>query len=83
MINTDHLRLLLIASVLTFGSACTEKPPSPVADQALRIGVGLSGTARASGMSALTELLYAEPLLARESALVSLNRGNGQRTGPL
>ena len=67
MIKPDLLRLLLIGSLLACGgSGCAEQQKSAVAGEVLRIGVGLSGTARTSGISALTELLYAEPLLARE-----------------
>lgn len=73
MNNSVFSRSLLIGRLLLLGisgslasGGCVERSATALPDEVLRIGVGLSGTARTSGVPALAELLYAEPLLARE-----------------
>jgi peptide/nickel transport system substrate-binding protein len=46
--------------------ACRSTPAETNRAQVLRIGVGIGETVKASGVGSLTELLYLEPLVARE-----------------
>lgn len=56
---------MLLVSLLLL-SACGTPAPPVAADRPLRIGFGIGRTARADGLQALVDLLYAEPLFRRE-----------------
>jgi peptide/nickel transport system substrate-binding protein len=66
MTHTRFCRPLVLGLLLMCSGSCGEHQIAPSGSETLRIGVGLRGSARTPGMMALAELLYTEPLLARE-----------------